>query len=569
MSTSRSCTQQLRKHLPAVYLAEIEQLMHTADTERALEIVLAFVLGSSCPSDATAPVDDAEWKGKQAAFRSTFAGNGAQGSTSAKRPLDDASKGVDSSQVSYKRQKMDSSPEKPVCTLHAISASAPIRKKVDVTITDTSIQLCSPSKAASSVEQPHVSVPLSSITRAFIVPTRGKSKPHWTVVLLTSDAPLESPKGKAKAATTSTPDPNREIVFGLDADAPAAVTYTSYANGRPSAKTFSKGESTLPALEELLKHLLVPIVRPSAATFRGPSTNTATRSRPSGPSVPSGDGKEDTLAGVDAHRGAKSGSLWFLSEGLLWTDARPLEFWALADIVPAPDGLRVLSATGRSCSVFITRCAPKADGPPTKNGGESDDGDTQEDGIETEFALIDGKEQDAINGWSRRFGLRFGKTAEELKTVGSSSAQGKGKGKAPAAAAEPATGKVTIMNAAWDDDDDDDEDFEGSDSDVGSGTEGGEDSGSSNNAGSDEDAEGEDAPGSDADADADEDERQDELDPAHHPLLRPGAMPKRVSKAVIDMVAGIMMEEALGGADGDEDMLGEEGDELEEDELDE
>jgi hypothetical protein len=558
---------QLRAHLPPIHLAEVERFAQGDHEGRTLELVLAFALGASCPQDVPGAPDRDEWRRTQTDFRKAINSEALPvPTTSTKRPHDDTSNDVNGGSIAVKKAKTDGPPENPVFTLHSISASAPIRKKVDVIITDSHIHLSPPSKSTPSDTTPFVTIPLTSIARAFLIPTRGKSKPHWTVVLLTSDSPPETPKGKAKATSTTPPDPNREIVFGLDADAPSPITYTPFISGKATAKTVAKGSSTLPALEELLGHLTIPVVRPSAAIFRGPAFSTSTKSRPSGPSASlsnatDGD-QDDTLAGVDAHRGAKSGSLWFLETGLLWTDARPAEFWSLQDIVPAPDGVRMLSATGRTCSVFLTRRAPKSSTPTPKHGaqvGEDEEmEDVEEEGIETEFALIDGKEQDAIGSWVKRFGARFGKTEEELATSGPS-AKDKGKGKA--VAPEVPAGKVTIMSAMWEDDDDDDENFADSDD---SSDEGGGVAGSDDNAGSDsdEDGSGEEDGGEAVDSDAEdaEGDSDEELDPTQHPLLRPGAMPKRVSKTVIDMVAGMVTDELLGAKDDDE---------LEEDELDE
>src|SRR6266567_1383025 len=73
--------------------------------------------------------------------------------------------------------------------------------------------------------------------------------------------------------------------------------------------------------------------------------------------------------------------------------------------------------------------------------------------------------------------------------------------------------------------------------------------------------------GEDGDDDDDNSEGQDmngddnRLDPAHHPLLRPGALP-RMSKASIEMAVGFVEDAFGGGSNGER--RGEEG----EDELD-
>jgi hypothetical protein len=86
-----------------------------------------------------------------------------------------------------KRPLLD--PGDPLFTLHAISSTSPVRKKVDFTIHKNAITFTHSTSCA--VE---ATIPLDSLNRAFILPTRSKSKPHGTVVLLSSDVPAEKPK---------------------------------------------------------------------------------------------------------------------------------------------------------------------------------------------------------------------------------------------------------------------------------------------------------------------------------------------------------------------------------------
>ncbi|KAH9922144.1 hypothetical protein B0H21DRAFT_766404 [Amylocystis lapponica] len=88
--------------------------------------------------------------------------------------------------------------------------------------------------------------------------------------------------------------------------------------------------------------------------------------------------------------------------------------------------------------------------------------------------------------------------------------------------------------AAEDASDADDSDFEDdASSDGGSATSGSSESGSAATS----DGLGSESGADDADA---------ELDPEHHPLLRPGAMPL-MSRAAIDAVVGMMEEDMMGG----------------------
>ena len=90
--------------------------------------------------------------------------------------------------------------------------------------------------------------------------------------------------------------------------------------------------------------------------------------------------------GVDGHKTAKPGTLWFYRQGIPW-DAKPIEFRAVENLVPADGGergqtlggTRRLSATGRSWTVILRRRVPQAN----QEGGNEDDGS-----VETDFGMI-------------------------------------------------------------------------------------------------------------------------------------------------------------------------------------
>ena len=108
------------------------------------------------------------------------------------------------------------------------------------------------------------------------------------------------------------------------------------------------------------------------------------------------------------------------------------------------------------------------------------------------------------------------------------------------------------------DNDDDDSDFgvDSDDSDGGSPTSSSESDEDGGGAGSGDEATGSE---SDEDEDAGSDREEDgPLDPARHPLMRAGAMPK-MSKAAMDMAVGMVVDDLVGGheveQDGEEDEL--------------
>ncbi|KAG7452931.1 uncharacterized protein BT62DRAFT_925475 [Guyanagaster necrorhizus] len=336
-------------------------------------------------------------------------------------------------------------------------------------------------------------VPLSQLSRAFILPTRGKTKPHWTVVIISTN-------------TTEKGASSPQIIFGLDASAPSPLSTTDSTSVK---KVLKKGDPTLPAIKDFLSYLRVPILQPSTDVFKSACTKGS-----------------DGCPGIEAYLGAKVGSLWFMKEGILWGESKPCEFWPVEDLMGKTDGLKMISATGRTCTLILMR---RSTGDP-----EEEEEDT---GEETAFSLIDGKEQDGINQWVKRFQSAFGKK--------------KGEGSRPASL--PATGKMTIMQIG-DESDEDDEDFKDEEQEeeeeVTSDSSDGEGGGSGGDMGSEEDKDAQGSNNEDASGDEDEGVLKEE----NHPLLRPGAMP-RMSRAAIDMVVGMVEEDMLGGDEDEEDEL--------------
>jgi hypothetical protein len=162
--------------------------------------------------------------------------------------------------------------------------------------------------------------------------------------------------------------------------------------------------------------------------------------------------------------------------------------------------------------------------------------DEEEEGEETEFQMIDGKEREGILEWVRRHRDAFGVAAVQR---GAQAAQIAG------AVAEAKDGEGT--GAGGDSDSDSDFEVSSASSDGGSPISG---SGSSSDAGSGE-AEAEDdgsEPGSqDRESDDDGDADVVELDPKHHPLLRAGALPK-MSRAAMDAAVGLVVGDLVGQA---------------------
>ena len=398
---------------------------------------------------------------------------------------------------------------------------------------------------------------LKDLKRSFILPTHGKQKPYYTMIMLSSDI-TNLPKG----STTDSGETHWQICLGSDLNPPNLVTRSkdSQDHHHPKGASIS---TAYDAFQESTPH---GVRKPGTSDHTNASGGT----------------------GVDGYRAAKPGTLWFLRQGILW-DAKPIEFWAVEDLVPADGGdggqtlggVRMLSATGRTCTVILRRRIPKA-----KEGDDEDDGG--EDAVETDFGMIEGKEQEGISEWCRRYSKNFGvssaaatSTTKTPATAPTPSRSARGKGKARATDDDMevdgeggATNHLDLSNnpMAEDEGDVDDDNYTGSDS------ESSDDNDSENNDGSDDTAE--ESGDSDADAEGDEsrpepesedvedveDDQEEPLDPKHHPLLRPGAMPKKISKAVLNAVVG-MVEEGFGMTAAAAEAGGDEEDELDDDEL--
>ncbi|THH27872.1 hypothetical protein EUX98_g6311 [Antrodiella citrinella] len=495
----------IKSVLPQECTARIDSLDPSATS--LLDTVLRLVSGGTCPPDAPASLRD-QWSELHVKAMQSLDALKASSSTSVgkRRREEDEAEEPDAK----KARSEDAEPETKapakvdeghiLYTLHAISVISPLRKKLDVSVHQASIRFTNPTTHATEL-----SVPIAHLKRAFLLPTRGKAKPHWTVVIMSADRP---------ASKASAEEP--QIVFGLDALSSQSYQVTKYVKAGDSyfqkISTSPKGSATLPFLEAFLSLLPFPMLRPSVSVFRS--------------ALSTGDG----CAGVEGYRGVKVGTLWFLAEGILW-DGKPCEFWPLSKLVGGrsnggnvdlggAEGVRTVSATGRTCSVILNR---KVSMKLTPEGDEIDDEDTM-GSIDTDVGMVDGKEQEGIARWVKKYRHLFG--------------------------VAPAADGSTQAPAPDDEDEEEDSDFEGSSSDGGSPTSSSDEEGDDEGGGDEGDDASEDlGSGSERSDDADEEEEggEEELDPAQHPLMKPGAMP-RMSRAAIDAVVGMVQDDLMGGA---------------------
>ncbi|KAF9458721.1 histone chaperone Rttp106-like-domain-containing protein [Collybia nuda] len=499
--------------LPTDVAKKIRILCGAPDSsaEYVLDTLIRFVSGAEC-APAAPQEARALWPEKQREATKILNGMIHRPGEAKRAREDDDDADADATSQASKRQKSSALEDttttpldEEIFTLHAVSTTSPIRKKVDITICKASLKF-----THSTTHTLEATVPRSGLTRAFLLPTRGKTKPHWTVVILSTDT---TERSKPNAPVSSTP--SQQVIFGLDATTPSALTSTTHPTSSTSpaqVNTISKGNPSLPALRAFFTALSLPLLEPSPSVFKSVCTGPGTGAS----ALPDG------VPGVEAYRSAKQGSLWFMPAGILWGESKPCEFWAVENLVGKADGVRVVNASGRTCSVVLTRKS----GEEENGEGEGDGGEDM--GVETEFSLVDSREKAGIDVWVRAYRHLFGKVPQ------------------------PGAGLAGAGGAAqMEDSDEDDEDFEMDSDEVG-------DTSSSSSEESDDGDEEDGSAGDPDGSDAEGSDEEEELKEENHPLMKPGAMP-RMSRAAIDMVVGMVEDDMMGVGSGDE---------LEEDELD-
>ncbi|KAH9177259.1 hypothetical protein EDB89DRAFT_1844864 [Lactarius sanguifluus] len=487
--------------------------LKTASTSHSVpkfvDAALRLASGGSSRQDDDARLRDA-WPQIQASLQHALHALGSPPAHAKRKrsPSPSPAQAPPTNKKSKHEEEEDGEEDPPHLTLHALSATAPVRHKVDITLHTRSLRLAHATTGALVARCAR-----AALTRGFLLPTRARATgaPQWTALLLAGDTPMPAPSAASRKNN--------------GAGAGAVPHLTSHRSTSTSVvSTSASSSSSLLPTPSTPHQALLSLLSPLSTST--PTMGTGTYPAPKLVQIERG----ARLAGITAFRGARETSLWFLDGAGILADTRPAEFWALADLAQGDAGVRVLSATGRTCTVILTRCPP----PHTTEGSEEDD-----EGEETEFQMIDGKEREGIMEWVWKHKSAFGIAVAQRAGAGAST-----------------EGGVVARG-----DSDSDSDFEqesggsddGSPSSSGSGSnpsqqEGSE--GSGNESGADDGAEGS------AEAENDDDEGDDEeiveLDPKRHPLLRAaaaGAIPK-MSRAAVDAAVGLVVDDLVGRGPG-------------------
>ncbi|KAF8340002.1 uncharacterized protein EI90DRAFT_3038769, partial [Cantharellus anzutake] len=278
----------------------------------------------------------------------------------------------------------DTSSDPPIFTFHSISMSSPVRKKVDITVHQLTLRITSP---GNPLENLHPPILLSILRLAFLLPVPGKRMPYLSAVIL------------PERARVSPSDGDIQIIFGTD----SVLTATQYTTKHPGPKeAHTKGSPSKVLFHSLFAYF--PQGENGLRDLYEPSTGDFTSSS----GAPS----------VDAHIGAKDGHLYFFKHGIFWGEKKPCVWFPVEAIYD----MTTRSVTGRSFSLSIDtrfstvsalssnarRAAAAAAAAAiaaqasssSKNEATELLMNEEDDELEqTEFSLIEGKDQDAVKSW--------------------------------------------------------------------------------------------------------------------------------------------------------------------------
>jgi hypothetical protein len=187
-----------------------------------------------------------------------------------------------------KRQKVDSpataSPST-VLLIRDISFQTPLRKKLNLIFTQTTLEGHSPANA-------QLSVPIAQIRHVICVAAPDKTAKTWNFVVIYENEADEA------------------VCFGV----PDTIAKTAVAG----TFQFDPAESYKSILIAALKQLKIGVVEPSSEEFASP--------------IPLPGRPKDPAFHAVSHRGAKEGFLYFLATGILYGFKKPISFFPIDTI---------------------------------------------------------------------------------------------------------------------------------------------------------------------------------------------------------------------------------------------
>ena len=197
-----------------------------------------------------------------------------------------------------KRQKLDSAVDvfqspaqsnpSAILTIRDLSFQTPLRKKLDLIFTQSTLEAHSPAKQ-------ELSIPLKQIIHIICVAAPDKSAKTWNFVVIFKESDIID-----------------AWVFGV----PDTLAKTAVGGGSFNLDATESYKSVLfAAFEQVARQA---VVEPSSAEFASP--------------IPVPGRPKDTAFHVIAHRGAKEGYLYFLKTGILYGFRKPIMFFPISTI---------------------------------------------------------------------------------------------------------------------------------------------------------------------------------------------------------------------------------------------
>jgi hypothetical protein len=196
-------TPYLNALLNAIPDGAIPPELKSASTSKSVQALPKFIDaalrlasgGSSRPNDDALLRDS--WPQIQASLQDTLHALGSPPAHAKRKhsPSPSAQTAPTNNKKSKLEDEDDGIEDPPHLTLHAVSATAPVRHKVDITLHARSLRLAHATSGASVARSAR-----EALTRAFLLPTRARSSgaPQWTALLLAGDTPTPTPTASRK-----------------------------------------------------------------------------------------------------------------------------------------------------------------------------------------------------------------------------------------------------------------------------------------------------------------------------------------------------------------------------------
>ncbi|KAL0074843.1 hypothetical protein F4703DRAFT_1349098 [Phycomyces blakesleeanus] len=338
-----------------------------------------------------------------------------------------------------------------IASIIDVSFNIPARKKFNIVITNSNLQLVN-----SKTQIPEYEYLLDDVEIASCTPTPDKAQKNYTFALFFKNKAHQKEEGEnTPAAITAT----ESVVFNIQDKADLVVT-------RPGHQTdqILGQDKHLALIEILQKDARLSVTQPSGQLFTSTVTSPTTGKR-----------EHDRLY-VNVFLRSKQGSLFFLPEGVLYGFKKPtfiIPVKSISSIVVSTitqhtfdlslilkKGANVLGAPLSSISTTSTSSSSSSNSNSNSNPSSGvKNKDEKEQTTTIEFSMIERSEYDGIDEYIKRSKIHDKSMSEETKAPEpKQKAVGSKENSATIAEKDIQNNNKTISSNNYDDDDDDEED---------------------------------------------------------------------------------------------------------------